>query len=199
MSDRLELEERVARYLHRTDITAEDYNTAIAIATSEIGRDLRAEANEYFLSVAAGSLTQPYPLPDGFREMRSIEVAVYGGWATLSAGTRAQVNQFAQSGGLPARYVVMAGELFLRPFQAVETQLWYWGEPEALSLPADSNAVLERHFNLYLYRVSAEICLIAQDLELTEGYLGLFDKHVGRINASSAQSRLGDSPAMVGF
>lgn len=198
MTDRAWLETTAARYLHRDDLTAADYDAALYATTADLGRDLRAPENELVLEYAEGVLADPQALPVNYREMRTVEVDIYGGAYSLQAASKAGLNQFPVSGGTPARYAVMGSSLYIRPFQAVVLRAYYWSEPDALVNPTDTNPVMTRYPHLYLYRVLAELAIMTQDVELAGAYMDQYSGLVGSINMQSSAAQYGDSPVMIG-
>lgn len=196
MTDRAFLESTAARYLHRTDFTQDDLDTAIRAATIHFGHELRCMAN---LEMVDATSTDPYELPERLREIQSAEFDGNGGPISLQGVSRQYMNRYPKSGGSPAFYIVLGRSLYLRPYQEVTVRIWYWSEPEAIAAaPTSTNAVLTAYPLTYLYRMLAELCFLTQDPELARGYLDLWQGDVDRINGSARMLELGDSPAMRG-
>ena len=186
--DRGTIEERSARYLHRVDFTTADFDYAFAVTTKELGQVLRCPENETLLEVDSLTITNPFPLPANCRQIRSIEYDGSGGPYTVEAVTREFENKWLAAGNPAAFYTVLNGELYFRPFQAMDFRIWYWEEPDVIGAgPTATNRVLSAYPDVYLSRVMAELSKVTQDLELVEGYLGAFGSRVTELNLQARQ------------
>lgn len=190
--NRAELEDRIAAYLHRTDL-AGDIPGWIEFATQRIGRDLRSDWNYKYESLSISAV--PYELPADLRELRSVIIQRNGGPMQLRSIPSHEFSKVGGS-GTPAWYVVRGRDLDVAPFQADDYELGYWYTPETLTVGADTNDVLENYSFIYLYACLFEGAIFLQDPTMELKYREIYLQEVSMINTESAKRRQGDAPAM---
>ena len=196
MTDRAFLQDRAARYLHRTDFTVDDFNGAIAATAEELGRVLRTPENLQEVSFSPAG--DPETLPGDYRAVLSVEVQGWGGWYPLESIGRHRVRDLPRVGE-PAFYQISGRSLSLVPYASREVRVRYYAPPSELGvLPTSTNEVLAAYPLLYLYRVIAELALITQDVELVGQYMAQFDAAVASVNLAASNAQVGDAPAMMG-
>jgi len=187
-----ELVDLVVLFSHRPDLAADILETFIPLAEVRIGRELKSSENE------AAIVLQPtennFDVPADFSTIRSLQVAASGGPHTLTSLDLHTINQWAQTGGTPQRYVIATRKIQVRPFLAADFTLFYYQRP-ALPTDTSENAVLDAWPNLYLYATLIELNVFSQDDEQLKVNVQAFGVEVGQINKSADRGR-GDKPAM---
>ena len=190
--NKAELEEQVASYTHRTDLSMQ-IGGFIDLATARIGRDLRSDWN--FKTIEAAINSVPYEMPADFREVRLISSPQGAGTLQLRSAPAHEFSKVSGS-GLPAWYRLTGRLLHIAPFQARNYTIEYWTTPDALELSTDTNDVLEQYPYLYLYGALVEAGIYLQDPDMELRYRDKYLEDLGIVNAESAQRRTGDAPAM---
>lgn len=184
MTTRADIEERAARYLHRTDFTPLDFDWAFLVATLAIGEALRSDSNLSEYAVAGAGPSTPWPIPAELRQVKQVQTyQAEAGYRTLTA---------------PYDFQMVGGELQWRNVISGEVTVYAWVEPDAIltGTPTSTNAVMEAYPDVYFWRVYAELAAIAQDADLHAAGKGLFDIRVQQINERYGQQGLA-SPMMV--
>lgn len=187
-----ELEQMIADYLHRTDLTAE-IPGFIELATARIGRDLRSTWNTQYTVITVSS--DPYILPLDFQTIRSLAVKADRGPVSLrSVGTH-ELNKFGNSGE-PQVYNIRGRNLAIKPYQARDYEIEYFARPPALVSAASENDVLTQLPYLYLYASLYEAWVYLQDEQLAQAMLSIYTSETDIVNREDAKARTGDAPAM---
>lgn len=182
--NRGEIEARVTRLLHRTDMTATDFDYAFGVATSAIGEALRVRENEMVYAMPDVSPAEPFPVPAEVRQIRRVEAYQSGAWRRL---------------GSPLDYEVIAGELRLRWAVTGDKRMVAWVEPDAIQAGdgVSTNAVMAIYGFLYVWQVAAECAAITQDADMVAHCQKMFGFDVELLN-QRARSEQYSAIAMVG-
>ncbi len=203
-----ELKEAVAAYMHRKDLT-DQIPLFIELTESRVNTALRALEIEGY---AALSMTaNPFPLPDDYNDMSAITSPVDRGPRPLERVNAARMARLqsvsANQGGGPRWFTVQAQELTVWPFVIgtddqgedvpVEVELEYWRRLPALVNDIDTNDVLDRWPQLYLYGSLYEAYKFTESPDKANPALGIFTSEIGEANANAASAKWGVAPAII--
>jgi len=190
--NRGQLVQMVAGYLHRTDMQSQ-IETAIVIAGTRIGRDLRDSSN---LAIGSVDLSVSNSLPADFSSVRDVFV---GARPLLPATPFQTANANAavgQGGGTPTHYSITGNTISLFPVSTPVITLSYWQRPADLVLDTDTNPVLDKWVQLYVYGALMESFFWTQDGDLTSYAAQSYQAEIEKINAAFLCASVGTSPAM---
>lgn len=193
--NRSDLEARIASYLHRNDLSAQ-IPGFIELATVRLARDLRSMFNEVYLDPFTVN-ADPMPLPQDFRNIRSLAVKADRGPATLRSVGSHGLNRYGNNGGEPLVYTIRGRDLHIRPYQARDYILNYYAAPAELTSGTSENDVLTNYPYLYLYASLVEAYVFIQDTEREQAMIVTYTSELELVNREAKLSRTGDAPAMV--
>lgn len=192
MTTKAELADLVADYAHRTDLLDRIKDVFIDLAGERIGRELKSGENETILDLTPTS--SPIAVPDDYGAIRSLVFQQARGPVTLTSLGLHSINNWAKTGGTPARYAISARQIEVRPFIAGDFTLTYYARP-ALPLDTSENDVLDTWLSMYRFATLIELNIWAQDSEQLEIALTGFTLEVADINKDADRAR-GEKPAM---
>ena len=191
-----ELQDTIASYLHRSDLT-DEIVTFIELAEARIYRQLRSPEMEAFADVVF--TTDSAPLPDRWVGMRAVR---YDGartpYALQSVGLHAlaRFQGAVGSGASPQVYAVQGTGISIAPVgDSVTVTLTYYQALEPLA-DVGTNLMLDNYPQLFLYGSLLEGAVFTQDQQLGVAYLDLFNAELARITQSNEWSRWGEAPQM---
>lgn len=144
----------VADYLNRSEIT-DRIPTFIQLAEARFNRLIRAPEME---TAQAIEIDGDLLLPDDLLELRAVRIAAGAGReAPLEQVTPAEYRRLAQAPGCPGRYVLQQGRMrFTPPPDGRYTvTIDYYARLPALSAELQTNWLLDRHPDLYLFSALA--------------------------------------------
>ncbi len=148
-----DLKASVAAWLNRTDLTAviPDF---ITLAEAYLSRELKTREQVIAAPLATAAGTSTVALPDDFGAARRLTVLT-SPKVVLRATTVQDVDAryFANATGAPRTFAIAGDNLHLGPVPdaAYAIELLYYARLPALSEDADSNWLLRRHPDAYLY------------------------------------------------
>jgi hypothetical protein len=191
--NRQELYDLLVSYAKRTDL-GPAFSAFLLAAESKIARDVRSI---YGQKLATGTFTAgENPLPAGYLE--TMDIAVNGrpsylvSWEAFVDGKRCntyrEIHVFYGQG----IHIVQGG-----PYE-----WWHHARLPALTMPADTHALLEAEPLLYLNALLKEVGDWSMDLEMSQRALSEYNELVARINAdancrrtSTAEVRINGIPS----
>lgn len=148
-----ELRQQVANHFVHTELVP-FIPTAVALAEAVFNRRLRTREMQ---SRAYTTVSQRYlELPDDFQEVRSVYIT--GSWHRLEFLTAEETrrkHRSAVEAGTPVYYSIVALEMELLPAPAdsLELEILYYRRIPALGTGRQTNWLIERHPDVYLYGV----------------------------------------------
>ena len=189
---RAELEQLIAEYSHRTDLS-NVIDFVIDFSTKRIGRDLRSQENE--VAIPFTPAVNPAPLPADFQALRHVTYDADRGAVTLRSVSTHFLTRFSDT-GQPQVYSIKAKEIYIAPFQVRDFVVTYWQTPAALIAASDTNPVLDEYPYLYLYAALIEVYTWAQDDTQRDRALSLYSTEIELQNKQAAKADQGDAPQM---
>jgi hypothetical protein len=191
--NRQELYDLLVSYAKRTDM-GPAFPAFLLAAESQIARDVRSI---YTQKLATGTFTAgENPLPVGY--LQTMDIAVNGcpsylvSWEAFQEGKRRNTSQNIHVFYGQSIYTVRGGVY----------EWWHHARLPALTMPTDTNALLEAEPLLYLKALLKEVGDWAMDLEMKQTAYQEYTELVARINAdanrrrtSTAEVRINGIPA----
>lgn len=187
-----ELKSDVANWLARDDLDTE-IKRFIRFAESDVCKDLfvRGQEKTVTYSVTTGLET----LPSDFRGARRLFVDVTGDNRELDylAPEVFRRSRVATMAGTPSAYTVEANSLILAPAPGadapVSVNMLYLGNYSTMVDDSDSNSLLEKHYDLFLYCALYHGFGFLRDNEEALKWKNLYDEYVVKINRNANRER----------
>lgn len=197
----IELQQLIANYMHRVDLTA-DIPGFIELARQRINRDLRVR--EMIVQATVTPATNPFPVETGFIEMRDIFYTSAQGGCRLALQLvgRRQLDIWKDNASAvpqPAFYSIDGLNIETAPGGVgIEfTEIFYRGEA-ALVNDADTNLTLAAYAPIWLYASLIEGHSFTQDLDLMGDAIEKYTSEVAQANSASADAESGASLQIQG-
>lgn len=200
-----ELKTLIASYLHRTDLTNE-IPGFVALAESRINTGLRALENEGYATLSTAD--NPQDLPDDYNVMTAVSTPSDRGPRALervNPSRMASLQRFTRGQGGGARwFTVQAQQITVWPFVidadtglGPDIDLQYWRQLPALVQDTDTNDVLTRWPQLYLYASLYEGYVFTAQPSGGSVALSTFVSELNEINATAQGAKWGAAPAIM--
>ena len=195
------LVEMVASYTKRPDLTSQIRTYFIPLAEARIGRDLRSMENERYAEVTPVDAENGAELPADFGAPLAIHVKG-NSWPLASTGPDSLKKwQSVSSAENPLFYYIAASKtdagkkaVYTAPYNGAALEVSYYSRPE-LTDAANTNAVLDRYPQLYLYASMLELHVWEKNAEALATIQGSYTDEIGAINRDAERAR-GAKPAM---
>ncbi len=189
-----ELKTAVADWLNRDDLTSV-IPTFIDLSHAKLNRRLRVR--EMIQRSTAGITNQFSNLPADFLELRNIQLNV----ATPKSLEYMTIEQMDQERALgntarePAYYTLMGStiEVFPTPDQSYTLELAYYKDIPAMSADSDTNWLLTKAPDVYLYGALLQAAPYLKDAEETGLWLQAHDMVVAELEKEDLGARYGAS------
>jgi hypothetical protein len=182
-----ELKTAIASWLHRSDLDA-IIPSFISLAESKIGSGFRSREQETSTNLVTVAGVETVALPADYHSLKSIQiVSSFNSVLRLMPDDAAlrykETNTLAQ----PEYYTIQGSNLRLSrcPDAVYTLEAIYYAKVPALSGAAQTNWLLTKAPQLYLYGGLVEAMLYVQDDERLQLYAGLFDVAMNGVIASS--------------
>ena len=161
-------------------------NTALKTGEQSVRAEIHLEDGQEY-----------YGLPDDFGGFRDVELVKKGsanlgisnavsgfGGKTLIYASPEHMNQLErrQDGWHQTYYTVIANQIQIAPPATGDIlEVVYYQNVPPLAEDGDSNWLSEKHPDVYIFGLAAEICAFAKDAEAFMAYDGRFKESVGNI------------------
>lgn len=184
------LQDDIASWLARDDL-GDKIPTFIQFAESDVCKDLRVRGMEK--EVTYGVITTLQTLPADFNEMRRVYVDVTGSSKALTFlnPERFHTSRLSELSGTPQAYTIEGDNLLIAPVSdvSVDVKMLYIGAYDALADPNDSNSLLCKHYDTYLYCALAHGFGYLRDDEQALKWKAKYDADVNSINVNENRGR----------
>lgn len=182
-----DLQASVANWLHRDDLTLQipDF---IALAESEIAKDLRTQEQDVTTTIAVDAVTES--LPTRMLEIRAVELQI-NPVLNLQFRTPLQLAKLDdQTVGRPLFYTITGGnfKFFPTPDRSYDVEVNYIQRYAAFSGDTDTNYVLTNYPGVYLYASLRAAYAFVEDEPAQARAETMYVSEVAR--AQSAEDRL---------
>lgn len=172
------LQEAVASWLHRSDLTTEIKDF---ITLAEADMQVRAKLSQWDTSASVTITAGVGPLPSDFAHAKS---AVYGsqtGTLQFLSGERFENYIAAYPSGEPLVFRINGSNIEIAPAATGTLALEYTARFTPLSDSATSNSLLTLFPDAYLNGTLMHACSWAHDTENMAKYTGMFEASIRRI------------------
>jgi hypothetical protein len=186
-----ELKTAVANWLSRDDLTSR-IPEFIALAEAKMNRDLRTLDQE--TKTAAFSINAEYVnVPSSFLEVRSFQVDASNRYSLQFMPNEQMSDKYPTGTGAPLYYCVAGSQFRFAPVPdaTYTATLTYYVSLTALSAAGDTNWVLTKHPDAYLYGSLFEAAALIKDVELAQGYAALYSQAIASIQKANNRNRWG--------
>lgn len=193
-----ELKTEVEDYTHRTDLTAK-IPLFIQLAESRINSDLEDYAMEKRADlVVSERLTD---LPADMRKILNIEVPISGGRQALMPLSQVQMDTLYSfiTSGTPKNYALFGDQIEIQPTPGEETtfDLLYQYRLAGFSADEETNNILTKYPNIYLYAALLEYALYVQADERLPAFKDAYGAEVARINDEAYERQMSGGPLQI--
>lgn len=136
------------------------------------------------------------PLPDDYLAMRSVYIDGSPDRPLRGLAPTALRDGFDGTSGAPVAYVLVGGGITLAspPSDTVTLNLDYYARIEALSDANESNWLLEKHPDLYLYGTLYNAEIYLDNAPRAGQWKGLLDETMAKVNMAARSDRFGAGP-----
>lgn len=195
------LKAAIEEYIHRTDATAH-IPVFIQLAESRINSDIEDFAMETRASYTVPAAQRYTTLPSDMRKLMNVQIAISGGRQAILPLSQEQMDTIhsAVVTGTPRSYALTGNQIELQPTPGEDTamEIFYQYRLTGFSADADTNAVLTKFPNVYLYSSLIEYALWAQADERVPIFTQAYTAEVSRINEEAEDRKMsGGSPQII--
>ena len=192
--DRQTLVEQFNAYIKR-NFAADQSETFLQLAHDRIFRDLRPR--ETMLEVQITPTSVLIDLPTDFVDIRQLSYQKNSRRVTLRSVGRHELGLFSSLTGDPLVYSIIGNQAEIAPtgFDR-EFTLWYWQLLPQLVADTDTNIILQKMPELYLYGMLIEGNVFIQDQEQRAASIEVYLSEVGNQNKVADSSRFGEAPVI---
>ncbi|SUA58291.1 phage adaptor protein [Oligella urethralis] len=185
-----ELRSTVADWLHRSDLNGV-LPTFIKLAESRINRDLRTE--EMVKSVTGSMTDSTISLPEDFRQVKSVLVndkpVVY---VSSLESKRHDVAGDAHF------YTIVGNKIKVYPkSSSADYELVYYASLEPLSATNESNWLIRKYPDVYLYAVLLESAPYIKDNEAAEVWAVAYSNAIRTVGEQDLVAKYGDAGLVI--
>lgn len=190
--DYASLQADIARWLARDDL-ANDIKCFISLAESDICKDLRVrgqEATVEFSTLAGGDT-----LPSDFLGARRVYIDVTGNDRTLDylSPERFHTSRVATLTGTPQAFTIEGDTILFAPVSPsgndITAKMLYLSAFNSLENPSDTNDLLDKNYEVYLYAALAHGFSFVRDNEEAAKYKAQYDAAVAKLNRNANRER----------
>ncbi|MCK5132060.1 MAG: hypothetical protein KAR40_07920 [Candidatus Sabulitectum sp.] len=186
------LKDELAKYVHRTDLTS-DWPMFIQLGQSRINSDLDDYAMETRASYTIPAGQRYTTLPADMRKLMNVQVAVGGGRKAILPLSQEQMDtiwSFVDT-GTPENYSLTGDQMEVQPTPGEDTEMEIFYQYRLTSFvdDTDTNDILDKFPNIYVYSALIEWAIWAQADERVPVFQKAYAAEVGRINEEAEERR----------
>lgn len=194
------LKTKVEDYTHRSDLT-DEIPSFIQLAESRINSDLEDFAMESRASYTILSGSRFVTLPSDMRKLMNVQVAVSGGIRPLLPLSLIQMDALHPNliSGTPDHYNIIGDQMEIRDIVGEDTdmEIYYQYRLAGFSDDTDTNDILDKYPNIYLYAALMEWLLFVQGDERMKIFTDAYTAEVIRINDEAEDRKLSGGPIQI--
>ena len=195
------LQTHFANYLHRNDLSGQ-LDTFISMVQAKLNRQIETLDLDVATTLTTDG-TSLVDLPTDFLELKSIRVASNGGYRTLEQKSMIQMAQVLESYGgtedVPYYYARYGGKLEIAPTPETGTEILivYKAALEAFVNSTDTDFILTKYPEAYIYGVMHEAALYTRDEAKIGFWGGYFSAVISDINEQGKQAEWSGAPRQI--
>lgn len=195
-----ELKTLFREYINRADLD-DRLGTFLTMAQARINRDVEAiemEARATYTTVAG---ERYITLPTDYRRLRNIQIATSGGRKSLRQLTPEQMDRIhgEVTSGEPADYAVYGNQFEIQPTppEGTAIEIVYLYRLPIMSADADTNPLLDRNPNVYIYAAMLEVTpFLEADKRLTT-WREFYEAELSALNSEAEEARFSGAPLQI--
>jgi hypothetical protein len=184
ISDYADLIVAVGEQTGQTDI-ADLFPRLVRFAETKLKRRLRIGDQE--TNVALTLSTGEAPLPADFYEARDVRWS--NGQRILGVSLPELMSRDYQ--GLPSVFCIVGNVMKVRPFLSGTVNLTYYAGLPSLTVSPNTNWLLARASDVYLYAVGVEVGIATKNVSLTEAMTTLLEQSLDGLRLEDERRRWG--------
>jgi hypothetical protein len=190
----------VEAYTHRNDQT-DNIPQFIQSAESRINSDLDDEAMESRASYTIPAGERFVTLPSDMRKLMNVQIAVSGGVKPLLPLSLLQMDALHSNliAGVPDHYAITGDQMEVRDIVGEDTdmEIYYQYRLEGFSDDEDTNGILTKYPNIYLYASLIEYLIFVQGEERMPVFTEAYAAEVFRINDEAEDRKMSGGPIQI--
>jgi hypothetical protein len=194
------LKTAVEGYTHRSDLT-EDIPSFIQLAESRINTDLDDDSMESRASYTILAGSRFVTLPLDMRKLMNVQIAVSGGVKAILPLSLLQMDALHPNliAGVPDHYAITGSEMEVRDIVGEDTdmEIFYQYRLTGFSDDEDTNDILVKYPNIYLYAALMEWLLFVQGDERMKVFTDAYRAEVTRINDEAEDRKMSGGPIQI--
>ena len=191
----------IADYSHRDDLGTR-ISDFILLAESEMksnpDEQLKLNTGEVVTELLTSTTINTIDLPAGFQSSRQFSITLNESVHDLKYRTPDQLVERRDTGA-PCFFTIRANkiEFDILPDQVYTVTVTYFAEFTPLSTLVQTNIVLAKYPNIYLYGALRQAFIYTQDIEQMAAYTGDFISSIASANKAEKAARIGPQPQMT--
>lgn len=196
-----ELKSAIIKESHRSDMST-DVADIVLRCNSKLNRILRCREMETILTPSITA--SPYALPSNYLE--TISVRDTGNFSELKEYLPQQTETFYPTSGNPQKYAIIGSNMYFYPTPSVSAPLnvsiIYYASLANFSLDADTNWLLTKHPDAYLYGSMIEVSSLFSTPELLAmrpGWVEGFAEVLRQIQGETDRRLWNSPPLSIGI
>lgn len=187
-----DLSAQIARWIHRTDLTA-DIPMFIALAESEINTESRMRLMEQDFSLTLATGARTVAMPDRFIEPIKLELVFSGQdnkQLTYLSAQQITDNASASVAGEP-EYWSISGNNLVFPYPAGQNYSLSFRMLQGFDLAAtETNALLTKYPGVYLYGALVQASAFTVNDERIPGWRGMYENMKKKMNKVESRAEV---------
>lgn len=182
-----------------TFITQELVETYIQFCEAELNRELKTVDLEQSQDVTLSTSVNYVTLPSDYRGISSFEFDSRPFDIEYFSSRREMKERFSSDAGRPKGYIIQGAKIIFNciPDSAYEMTLDYYGEIDALDADSDTNTILQKHPDVYLYGTIRQALININNKNRLEAIAPLYQNILERIKEDDKSSRMPSGGKMV--
>ena len=174
-----------------TFITQELIETYIQFAEAEFNRELKIIDLEATEDVTLSTSDDFVTLPTGFRGVSSFEYDAKPFDIQYFSSRREMKERYSNESGRPEAYIIFGNKIIFNciPDSAYEMTLDYYGAVDALDAESDTNIILQKHPDAYLYGTIRQALININNKNRLEAVAPVYNNIIERIKEDDKTAR----------
>lgn len=197
ITKRSELVTKVYKWLIRDPntesfITQDLIGTYIQFAEAEMNRELKILDLEETEDVTLSTSNNYHTLPTGFRGIASFEFDSRPFDINHFSSRKEMKERYGTDAGRPKGYIIFGNKIIFNctPDSAYEMTLDYYGAIDALEDEDDTNVILQKHPDAYLYGTIRQALININNKNRLEAVAPVYQNIIQRIKEDDKVSRM---------
>lgn len=195
-----DLKTLIRNYLHRTDLDT-FLPTFVEMAQARINRDVDVPEFETLATVEMVSGDRFISLPSDCKRLINVQISVASGRKILTPLSSAQMDAMYADipQGEPSNYAIYGNQIEVQPTpgDAYTMEIIYQYRPALFSNDSDTNALMDRCPNIYVYAAMLEAEPFRHGEERSEMWKQYYDAEVATLNEEAEDLKFSGGPIQI--